>query len=186
MKITPDHIMALPPCEDWTRAMVVDLIGDGIEARDAIPVLMRLSSADARWLMSRLLPRPLRIEWACLCASRALRYTGSRRALALASIRAARAAARDDTPANREVTREAADAAHVAVADHYAAYAAYYTAYAAYYTADSAYYAAYAAYYAYYAAYAASAYAASAEHKWQMRCALMLLQRGERGVADEG
>ena len=63
MLITVDSVMALNPCETYTRERVTELIGLGPQ-----PALESIPFADARWILVRLLTEQNLRKWACRCA----------------------------------------------------------------------------------------------------------------------
>lgn len=116
-RYTVDDIMALRPCQEYSRHLVQELVGDGLTAREISKLDIPLH--DRLWCLIHLLPDREQWLFACDCADRVLHlyeaeYPGDNRPRN--AVNAARAYALDQSDENRERAEAACAAACAACA----------------------------------------------------------------------
>jgi hypothetical protein len=78
MLITVQTILDLQPCSKYSRERLAELIPSaGICAKDALPIVLALPRADARWVLARLLSVQDRVAWAQASTDRAKGYAAA-------------------------------------------------------------------------------------------------------------
>lgn len=118
MKITYEQIKVLKPC--WSDKDLQAALPLGQEIELTFDSLKGLSRSDTRWLVSRLMTRPMLIVWSRTCAQRAKKYDDAAAdawATTAATVAWATTAAYDAAVAWATAAAWAADAAYDAAYD---------------------------------------------------------------------